>query len=190
MHSTQVPHTHHPHAHATQDTHAPTLFTMPLPYPHPRCHLLPLFLSFTAHPTLYANLTDPSILWRIFFLFKRSVLPVCCSRTVSLNLSPNFIPPSSLSPCGETSTFVGSSCQRSGSLSSSSEEPVSSTPLSHSTSPGTQPPVCAKSLQPCLTPCDPVDGSPPGSPVHGILQARTPEWGRRALQAQQRDIFR
>ena len=34
----------------------------------------------------------------------------------------------------------------------------------------------AKSLQSCLTLCDPVDGSPPGSPVPGILQARTLEW--------------
>jgi len=34
----------------------------------------------------------------------------------------------------------------------------------------------AKSLQSCLTLCDPIDGSPPGSPVPGILQARTPEW--------------
>ena len=34
----------------------------------------------------------------------------------------------------------------------------------------------AKSLQPCLTLCDPIDGSPPGSPVPGILQARTLEW--------------
>ena len=33
-----------------------------------------------------------------------------------------------------------------------------------------------KSLQSCPTLCDPVDGSPPGSPVPGILQARTPEW--------------
>ena len=33
-----------------------------------------------------------------------------------------------------------------------------------------------KSLQSCLTPCDPIDGSPPGSPVPGILQARTLEW--------------
>ena len=33
----------------------------------------------------------------------------------------------------------------------------------------------AKSLQPCLTLCDPIDGSPPGSPVPGILQARTLE---------------
>ena len=34
----------------------------------------------------------------------------------------------------------------------------------------------AKSLQSCPTLCDPIDGSPPGSPVPGILQARTPEW--------------
>ena len=34
----------------------------------------------------------------------------------------------------------------------------------------------AKSLQSCLTLCDPINGSPPGSPVPGILQARTLEW--------------
>ena len=34
----------------------------------------------------------------------------------------------------------------------------------------------AKSLQSCLTLCDPKDGSPPGSPIPGILQARTLEW--------------
>jgi len=34
----------------------------------------------------------------------------------------------------------------------------------------------AKSLQSCPTLCDPIDGSPPGSPVPGILQARTQEW--------------
>ena len=34
----------------------------------------------------------------------------------------------------------------------------------------------AKSLQLCPTLYDPIDGSPPGSPVPGILQARTPEW--------------
>ena len=36
--------------------------------------------------------------------------------------------------------------------------------------------TAAKSLQSCLTLCDPGDGSPPGSPVPGILQARTLEW--------------
>ena len=36
--------------------------------------------------------------------------------------------------------------------------------------------AAAKSLQSCPTLCDPIDGSPPGSPVPGILQARTPEW--------------
>ena len=36
--------------------------------------------------------------------------------------------------------------------------------------------VCAKSLQLCPTLCDPMDYSPPGSSVHGILQARILEW--------------
>ena len=43
-----------------------------------------------------------------------------------------------------------------------------------------QPPAAAaaaaKSLQSCPTLCDPIDGSPPGSSVPEILQARTPEW--------------
>ena len=36
--------------------------------------------------------------------------------------------------------------------------------------------AAAKSLQSCLTLCDPIDGSPPGSPVPVIFQARTLEW--------------
>ena len=36
--------------------------------------------------------------------------------------------------------------------------------------------AAAKLLQSCLTLCDPIDGSPPGSPVPGILQARALEW--------------
>ena len=36
--------------------------------------------------------------------------------------------------------------------------------------------AAAKSLQLCPTLCDPIDGSPPGSPVPGILQARTLDW--------------
>ena len=36
---------------------------------------------------------------------------------------------------------------------------------------------CAKSLQSCLTLCDPMDCRPPDSSVHGILQARILEWG-------------
>ena len=36
--------------------------------------------------------------------------------------------------------------------------------------------AAAKSLQSCPTLCDPIEGSPPGSPVPGILQARTLEW--------------
>ena len=41
---------------------------------------------------------------------------------------------------------------------------------------GTWDGVAAKLLQSCLTLCEPIDGSPPGSPVPGILQARTLEW--------------
>ena len=37
--------------------------------------------------------------------------------------------------------------------------------------------AAAKSLQSCPTLCDPIDGSPPGSPVPGIFQARVLEWG-------------
>ena len=40
----------------------------------------------------------------------------------------------------------------------------------------TAPAAAAKLLQSCLTLCDPIDGRPPGSPVPGILQARTLEW--------------
>ena len=36
--------------------------------------------------------------------------------------------------------------------------------------------AAAKSLQLCPTLCDPIDGSPPGSTIPGILQARTLEW--------------
>ena len=36
--------------------------------------------------------------------------------------------------------------------------------------------AAAKSLQSCPTLCDPIDGSPPGSPIPGVLQARTLEW--------------
>ena len=37
--------------------------------------------------------------------------------------------------------------------------------------------AAAKSLQSCLTLCDPIDSSPPGSSIHGIFQARVLEWG-------------
>ena len=36
--------------------------------------------------------------------------------------------------------------------------------------------AAAKSLESCLTLCDPIDGNPPGSPVPGILKARILEW--------------
>ena len=42
--------------------------------------------------------------------------------------------------------------------------------------------AAAESLQSCPTLCDPIDGSPPGSPITGILQARTLEWVAIATQ--------
>ena len=46
----------------------------------------------------------------------------------------------------------------------------------------------AKSLQSCPTLCDPIDSSPPGSPVPGSLQARTLEWGAIAFSNQDEEI--
>ena len=45
--------------------------------------------------------------------------------------------------------------------------------------------AAAKSLHLCLTLCDPIDGSPPGSPVPGILQARMLEWVAISLEVVQ-----
>ena len=42
--------------------------------------------------------------------------------------------------------------------------------------------AAAKWLQSCQTLCDPIDGSPPGSPAPGILQARTLEWAAISFQ--------
>ena len=44
--------------------------------------------------------------------------------------------------------------------------------------------AAAELLQSCPTLCDPMDGSPPGSPVPGILQARVLEWGAIAISVQ------
>ena len=45
--------------------------------------------------------------------------------------------------------------------------------------------AAAKSLQSYPILCDPIDGSPPGSPVPGILQARTLEWVRQTSSAKE-----
>ena len=49
-------------------------------------------------------------------------------------------------------------------------------PLPQFPLPSTAAAAAAASLQSCPTLCDPIDGSPPGSPVPGILQAKTLEW--------------
>ena len=52
-------------------------------------------------------------------------------------------------------------------------------PVHHQLPEFTQTHVHLKSLQSCPTLCDPIDGSPPGSSIHGIFQARVLEWGAR-----------
>ena len=54
----------------------------------------------------------------------------------------------------------------------------------------TQNAAAAKSLQLCPTLCDPIDGSPPGSSIHGIFQARVLEWGAIAFSAQNAKRFK
>ena len=49
--------------------------------------------------------------------------------------------------------------------------------------------AAAKSLQSCLTLCDPIDGSLPGSSAHGISQARVLEWGAIAFSDLLRQIY-
>ena len=58
------------------------------------------------------------------------------------------------------------------------QAPLSMDSLGKNTTVGCNPTNAAAAalLQSCLTLCDPVDGSPPGSPVPGILQARVLEW--------------
>ena len=49
--------------------------------------------------------------------------------------------------------------------------------------------AAAKLLQSCPTVCDPIDGSPPGSPVPGILQARVLEWGAIAFSEEKHQVI-
>ena len=56
------------------------------------------------------------------------------------------------------------------------EEDSPFTLLSYGSFPEAAAAAAAESLQSCPTLCDLIDGSPPGSPITGILQARTQEW--------------
>ena len=49
--------------------------------------------------------------------------------------------------------------------------------------------VAAKLLQSCPTLCNPIDGSPPGSPVPRILQARTLEWVKTEILSSKKEII-
>ena len=73
---------------------------------------------------------------------------------------PTFLCPKPTSPCrGALRSIQGEDCLR-----RTTEERATAAA------------AAAKSLQSCPTLCDPIDGSPPGSPVPGILQARMMEW--------------
>ena len=75
--------------------------------------------------------------------------------------------------------WSGFLCPFPGDLPSSGKKPISSVPptLQADSLPLSHPrAAAAKSLQSCPTLCNPIDGSPPGSPIPGILQARTLEW--------------
>ena len=50
--------------------------------------------------------------------------------------------------------------------------------------------TAAKSLQSCPTLCDPIDGNPPGSPIPGVLQARTLEWVASSFEAPDLNVER
>ena len=49
--------------------------------------------------------------------------------------------------------------------------------------------TAAKSLQSCPTLCDPIDGTPPGSAIPGILQARTLEWVKSPTMCRHQAVF-
>ena len=65
--------------------------------------------------------------------------------------------------------WSGLLCPLPGDLPAPGVKPTSESPISAAA-------AAAKSLQSCPTLCDPIDGSPPGYPVPGILKARTLEW--------------
>ena len=83
-------------------------------------------------------------------------------------------------PCRILGTEPGTACRSPGAPSMAGPRPWSLLQVSAAGIYYHQPlylfPAAAKSLQSCPTLCDPIVGSPPGSPVLGILQARRLEW--------------
>ena len=71
-----------------------------------------------------------------------------------------------------TTAYKKLSTKVSESLSCTSESSISALYINYAAAAA----AAAKLLQSCQTLCDPIDGSPPGSPVPGILQARTLKW--------------
>ena len=101
---------------------------------------------------------------RLFVTPWTAALQASLSHTISQSL-----PKSTFIACHPaiSSSDALFSCPQSCPASGKDNEPI----LTHAAA------TAAKSLQSCPTLCDPIDGSPPGSPVPGILQARVLEWG-------------
>ena len=150
-------------------------------------YLFPCLCHWACH-THWALLALPSSLWT-----QRAAWPCCTSWKQALRLRallqlahacvPLFLPPQHLSPPPSSAPLpTCQSCTVAYSEAGIECFYPSICHMQRSSKRGLLIPLClsaaaaAKSLQSCLNLCDPMDGSPPGSPVPGILQARTLEW--------------
>ena len=102
--------------------------------------------------------------------------PTISSFVIPFSSCLQFCPASG---CFPVSQFFTSGAQSTGASASASVLPMNIQdwfPLELTDFISLQSTAAAKSLQPCPALCDPIGGSPPGSPIPGILQARTLEW--------------
>ena len=117
--------------------------------------------SLRLHEVQHAKLPCPSLSPRV--CSNSFPLSQWCHPTISSSITPLSSCPQSFPASGSfpTSRLFTSCGQNIGASTSASVLPMN---------------AAAKSLQSCPTLCDPIDGSPPGYPVPGILQAKTLEW--------------
>ena len=97
--------------------------------------------------------------------------PAISSSVVPFSSCPQSLPASESFPMSQLFAWGGQSAGVSALASFLPKKSQDWSPLGWTTAAAT-----AKSLQSCPTLCDPIDGGPPGSPIPGILQARTLEW--------------
>ena len=128
--------------------------------PPKNCHIRPTSPYWTR--AVYCSLCCTEILsgFAVFSSFWLLLNPPCQAEKGSY-FSPYIWKHKSLLPHRAFSLHATLYCERS---------------IARSCDPTSAAAAAAKSLQSCPTLCDPIDGSPPGSSVPGILQARTLEW--------------